>query len=177
MRRFLRPTSPLRQPASLASLVHDVCELCRAGSAINSLDIHVEIPDNLPDVFVDSIQVQQVLMNLIQNSLQAMQAAGRHVGQCRVRARVDGPQCRVDVHDDGPGFPTDIDPSDLTPFCTSKPQGLGMGLAISRSIVEQHGGRLWAAIVDGPGATVSFTLPLALGPQEEIKHAADGVCR
>jgi signal transduction histidine kinase len=122
--------------------------------------LHTDLAADLPPVRADRIQLQQVLLNLLLNGMEAMRGVTERPRALIVRARKDGSDgVLVAVEDAGMG----IAPQDLervfTPFYTTKPEGMGLGLAISRSIVEAHGGRLWATPNDGPGATVQFTLP------------------
>jgi signal transduction histidine kinase len=119
----------------------------------------MELAANLPSVMADRVQIQQVILNLILNGIQAMRAVEDRERVILVRAqRGDGDQIRVAVQDCGIG----IDPGSVErifdAFHTTKPGGMGMGLTISRSIVESHGGRLWATANDGPGATFQFTV-------------------
>jgi signal transduction histidine kinase len=119
----------------------------------------VELATNLPSVLADRVQIQQVVMNLILNGIQAMNAVDDRERLLVARTqRGEGDQVRVTVQDCGVG----IDPGDIErvfdAFHTTKPGGMGMGLSISRSIVEIHGGRLWATPNDGPGVTLHFTL-------------------
>ena len=119
------------------------------------MDIDVE--SNLPLVASDRVQVQQVLVNLIRNGVEAMDsAAGDRVLGIRVRRMGDVVQS--EVSDRGPGieFPDKV----FEPFFTTKGHGMGMGLAICRSIIESHGGRLWAETNEPHGATFIFTLPV-----------------
>ena len=113
-----------------------------------------------PLILADRIQLQQVLLNLIINAIEAMSGAGDGPRELLVRSGTDeSRRVLVAVRDSGPG----LDPQSLEPlfdaFYTTKPHGLGMGLAISRSIIEAHGGRLWATANEGRGATFKFTLP------------------
>jgi signal transduction histidine kinase len=108
----------------------------------------------------DPVQLQQVLMNLMLNGIEAMKGTG---GELTVRSRVDpNGQMLVSVSDTGVGLPAEKAEQIFEAFFTTKPQGTGMGLAISRSIVESHGGRLWAAANDGPGTVFHFSLPCAM---------------
>jgi signal transduction histidine kinase len=112
-------------------------------------------------VLGDRIQLQQVLLNLLLNGMEALRGVTDRPRALIVRSQLEeATAIRVSVQDVGPGIP----PQDLerifTAFMTTKPEGLGIGLAISRSIIEAHGGRLWATLNDGPGATVQFTLPI-----------------
>ena len=116
--------------------------------------------DDVPLILGDRIQLQQVILNLIINAVEAMSGVGENPRDLLVGSEKDESQgVLVAVRDSGPG----LDPESLdhlfTPFYTTKPQGMGMGLAISRSIIEAHGGSLWATANDGRGAAFQFTLP------------------
>jgi signal transduction histidine kinase len=126
--------------------------------------VHTDLAAGLPPVWGDRAQVQQVLLNLVLNGLDAMKAVTGRPRVLRLRAQShDAGRVLVAVQDAGVG----LDPQGLArlfePFYTTKPEGMGLGLAIGRSIVEAHGGRLWATPNDGPGVTVQFTLPTGEG--------------
>ena len=113
-------------------------------------------------MLVDRIHLQQVVINLVLNAIQAMDVIVDRPRELRVCTAEEGPgQVRIEVRDNGGG----IDPADhdrlFNPFFTTKADGLGMGLSISRSIVEAHGGRIWISGHDGPGVSVHVTLPMA----------------
>ena len=110
----------------------------------------------LPEIMVDSVQLQQVFMNLVLNAIEAIQDSG---GELTVKSQLQDGQLQFSVSDTGVGLPSQEAEQIFSAFFTTKPQGSGMGLAISRSIVESHGGRLWATANDGRGATFHFTLP------------------
>src|SRR4029077_13618315 len=97
------------------------------------------------------------LLNLVRNSIEAIGEAGR--GSIAVEARPAGDFVEIAVRDSGPGFPPDLAANPFLPFASTKAEGLGIGLALSRSIVEAHGGRLWLD-ADAPGGAVCFTLPV-----------------
>jgi signal transduction histidine kinase len=124
----------------------------------HSVALRTELADGLPAIRGDRVQLQQVLMNLMLNAMEAMKAAG---GELTIATGLDGGHVLVSVHDTGVGLPGDTAEGIFEAFYTTKAEGTGMGLSISRSIVESHGGRLWAADNDGPGATFRFTLPAA----------------
>jgi signal transduction histidine kinase len=110
-------------------------------------------------VMGDRVQIQQVVMNLILNAIEAMDTVADRDRELVVRTeRGEGDEVRVTVRDSGVGFDPLNAQRIFDAFHTTKPGGLGMGLAISRSIIEWHGGRLWAESNDGPGATFQFTL-------------------
>jgi C4-dicarboxylate-specific signal transduction histidine kinase len=113
-------------------------------------------------VKADALQIEQVIVNLVRNAAEALADAGRYDGKIAIEAeRGDGGGVVVRVRDNGPGFDPDLAERAVAPFATTKPDGLGLGLSLARSIVEAHGGRLSIASAPG-GAVVSFGLP-ALG--------------
>jgi len=109
-------------------------------------------------VIADRVQLQQVLMNLMLNAIEAMKDTGGHL-TITSEIRVPG-ELLISVSDTGVGLPMDTPDTIFDAFVTTKPQGTGMGLAITRSIVDAHGGRLWATANNGPGATFLVTLPI-----------------
>src|SRR6202035_3853997 len=121
------------------------------------VSIRTDLAAGLPKITADRVQLQQVLMNLMLNGIEAMKETG---GVLTVKTgRGEDGQVLISVRDTGVGLPTGKADQVFNAFFTTKPQGSGMGLAISRSIVESHGGCLWATSDDGRGATFHFTLP------------------
>jgi len=122
-----------------------------------SIPIRAELTPSLPKVMADRVQLQQVLMNLMLNGIEAMKDTG---GELKVTSKMteDG-QLLISVSDSGVGFPVEESERIFKAFFTTKPQGTGMGLSISRTIVESHSGRLWASANTGRGATFHFSLP------------------
>jgi signal transduction histidine kinase len=119
----------------------------------------MELTTNLPAVMADRVQIQQVILNLILNGIQAMKAVeDRERVMIVGTRRSESDQVRVTVQDCGIGIDPGSSGRIFDAFHTTKPGGMGMGLTISRSIVESHGGRLWATANDGPGATFQFTV-------------------
>ena len=123
----------------------------------------LDLDDALPQVFINPSHLQKVLYNLLHNSVHAMRDAGVPSGEIAicVRSSVDGTLAQVTVQDSGPGIDPETARRVFEPFFTTKPKGIGLGLAISRSLVEAHGGQLWIDHPDGPGATFHFTVPFA----------------
>jgi signal transduction histidine kinase len=120
----------------------------------------MELSDDLPRALCDRVQLQQVIVNLITNAIQAMNGAGNTRNQLLIRtARIGDAEVQATFSDTGIG----VEPSKMDQmfgaFYTTKPDGMGMGLWISRSIIEKHKGRLWATANDGPGLTIALTLP------------------
>jgi signal transduction histidine kinase len=123
----------------------------------HGVSIRTDLKDGLPMTVADRVQLQQVLMNLMLNGIEAMKDTG---GVLTVKSlfREDG-QIEITVNDTGPGLPLGENGQIFDAFFTTKPQGSGMGLAISKSIIESHDGRIWADCGGGRGATFHFTLP------------------
>jgi signal transduction histidine kinase len=114
----------------------------------------------LPVILADKVQLQQVILNLVINGIEAMQSVTDRPRELVIRSEQDDvQQVRVTVKDCGVGFPADNAGQLFNTFFTTKPSGLGMGLSICRSIIELHGGRIWAAPNVPYGATIQFTLP------------------
>jgi signal transduction histidine kinase len=133
--------------------------LLRSEANEYAVSIRTDLAD-LPKITADRVQLQQVLMNLMLNGIEAMKETG---GVLTIKTgRGEGGQVLISVSDTGVGLPAGRTDEIFNAFFTTKPQGSGMGLAISRSIVESHGGRLWATSHDGQGATFHLTLPTAV---------------
>jgi signal transduction histidine kinase len=125
----------------------------------HGVSIRTDLKDDLPMTVADRVQIQQVLMNLMLNGIEAITDAR---GAVTVKSRLGtNGQIEITVNDTGPGLPVDKADHIFDAFFSTKPQGSGMGLAISKSIVESHGGRIWAHGDGGSGATFHFTLPAA----------------
>ena len=119
-----------------------------------------QFADDLSPVSGDRVQLQQVMLNLVVNAMEAMNSVGDRARELVLTTRnLDADQVQVTVEDSGTGLDPDTIDKIFNPFFTTKPGGMGMGLSISRSIVQAHGGRLWATVNDGPGTSFHFTLP------------------
>jgi len=130
----------------------------QAENFINSVELS---PGDLPPVLGDRVQLQQVLLNLIMNGIEGMSALVDRPRELSISAQKDElDQVRVTVQDSGIGLDQQGMERIFRAFYTTKPQGMGIGLSISRSIIETHGGRLWAERSERPGATFQFTLPV-----------------
>lgn len=174
MRNFVRPQPSQRSQLDLALLIDEVAELCRFEALRAGVTMKIDTASDLPRVAADPIEIQQVLVNLVQNAVQSMQHSTERRLHIRCYAAAD--EVIVDVGDSGPGFRTAADEA-LAPFYTTKPDGLGLGLAICQSIIAAHGGTLRVASQLDRGATVSFHLPsssVARDPDDQL--VADRAC-
>jgi signal transduction histidine kinase len=138
-------------------IIGEMTVLPRVEADRHSVRIHHEPDADTPKILANRVQLQQVFMNLMLNAIEAMKETG---GELAIRSRVN-PEGRliVSISDTGVGLPPGRSEQIFDPFHTTKPQGTGMGLTITRSIVESYGGRVWATVNQGVGATFHFTLP------------------
>jgi two-component system sensor kinase FixL len=164
MRGLLKRHDLDTRPLDVRELIGDVAALVRADAAVRQVDLKMDVPSDLPFVRGDRVHLQQVLLNLILNGMDALNGARREDRRVSLTARLDGSQSvEITVSDAGHGIPADKLSHVFDPFFTTKPNGMGMGLPISRTIIEAHGGRLWAENNNIAGAAFRFTLPIAEG--------------
>ena len=160
---FVRNESRLAAPLDIAELLRETLAFVQFDLDKNQIAVSLDVPGDLPRVKGDRVQLEQVILNLVINALEAMAPVNDRPRQLLVSAKNSAAEgVLVSIRDSGVG----IDPNQIDKmydaFFTTKPMGVGMGLSISRSIIEAHGGRIWATRnTDGPGLTVSFRLPLA----------------
>src|SRR6185369_4721636 len=160
IRALFRQAPHPRTVEDVNRLIAEVCRLMADEITAKDTRIETVLESSLPPVTLDRIQLQQVLVNLMRNGIEAMDSVRDRARALRIRSCRDGLDAiRVEVRDAGNGF-EDAERV-FEPFFTTKRQGMGMGLAICRSIIEAHGGRLWTANNETYGALVAFTLPLA----------------
>jgi signal transduction histidine kinase len=138
-------------------IIHEMLTLLKGEADRCSVAMRTELAAALPKVRAERVQLQQVFMNLMLNAIEAMKDSG---GELTVKSELQDGQLQFSVSDTGVGLPSQEAEQIFSAFFTTKPQGSGMGLSISRSIVESHGGRLWAIANDGRGATFYFILPI-----------------
>ena len=151
----------------IASLVRDVMALVHSDAILQNVRISLELEDNLPPVRGDRVQLQQVVLNIMLNAFDAMKQCPASERKVKLQAGAHGLESiKVAVTDRGTGLSDDNLDKIFQPFYTSKKDGLGIGLSICRSIVEAHGGRLWAENNNGAGATFYFTLPVGGGGKQ-----------
>jgi PAS domain S-box-containing protein len=167
LRALAKQSPPQKVPLRLADVVDDVVTMAARDVAARGVTIGTDVAPDLPIVLGDRVQLQQVLLNLVVNGLDAMATVSDRERRLEIRGRTerhDGTAAvTISVLDRGVGLADSKAEKMFDAFYTTKPQGIGLGLAISRSIIEAHGGRLWAEANQGPGATFAFRLPSAPG--------------
>jgi PAS domain S-box-containing protein len=164
LQSFFRRSAPAkRQSIDLKEIIGDVIVLLKAEADRHSITIYSDLAADTPKILADRVQLQQVVLNLMLNAIEAMADTG---GELLVssRANAEG-QLIVSISDSGVGLLAESLERIFDPFHTTKPQGTGMGLAITRSIVESYGGRVWASTAQAAGATFYFTIPSETRPQ------------
>jgi PAS domain S-box-containing protein len=165
VKQLVRKAPSERAVLDLRDVVVDVLALARHDTTARRVTIRIELAKDMPLVMGDRVQLQQVLLNLIVNGMDAMSATDeskRILTICgRREARAGESRCLLSVRDAGAGLNPEKMDQLFEAFYTTKPQGMGMGLAISRSIIEAHGGRLWTETNQEPGATFLFSVPAA----------------
>jgi C4-dicarboxylate-specific signal transduction histidine kinase len=166
IRALIQKAPPRQDSVAINDAILEVIALTRGEVVKHGVAVQTQLAEGLPPIPGDRVQLQQVLLNLILNAVQAM--SGVREGSRTLRIST-GPEAAggvlVSVQDSGPGLPPERVDRLFEAFYTTKPGGMGMGLSICRSIVEAHGGQIWAARTAGPGATMQFTLPLPSAPQ------------
>jgi PAS domain S-box-containing protein len=159
LRSFYKKGPPSeREIVKVKEIIQEMTVLLRDEAIRNSVTIHSELDTDPPNVLADRVQLQQVFMNLMLNAIEAMKDTG---GELTITARPNPEgQVIVSISDTGVGLPKESTEQIFDAFYTTKQEGTGMGLAITRSIVESHGGRVWATANEVAGATFHFTLPI-----------------
>src|SRR6266852_381453 len=147
-----------RELVDVNELIREMIVLLRSEVNRYSISIRIELAEDLPKVMADRVQLQQVFMNLMLNGVDAMKETADG-GELTIKSETSDGQLLISVSDTGVGFPAEQAEQIFRAFFTTKDNGTGMGLPISRSIIESHGGRLWATGSSGRGATFQFTLP------------------
>jgi PAS domain S-box-containing protein len=159
VRSLFKKDSLQHEEVDINELIQEMIALLRGEASRHSISIHSDLSPDLPPIMADRVQLQQVLMNLMLNSIEAMKDMNTP-GKLTIKSQQDDSgQLLISVMDTGVGIPPEKIEQIFNAFFTSKPQGTGMGLPISRSIIESHGGRLWATPNAGTGTTFHFTLP------------------
>jgi PAS domain S-box-containing protein len=159
LRSLYKKSPPQRELFEVNEIIREMVELLRPEANQYAVSIRTDLVADLPKITADRVQLRQVFMNLILNAIEAMKETG---GLLTVKTQLgENGQLLISVSDTGVGLPKEEAEQIFDAFFTTKPQGSGMGLSISRSIVESHGGHLWATANNGRGATFHFTLPTA----------------
>ena len=169
IRALAKNAPPQKDWVNINETILEVIALTRNEVQGNRVALQTELSDELPPVLGDRIQLQQVILNLVMNGIEAMSAVMNRSRDLHIRSRRhESDKVLVEVQDSGAGLEVESLDRLFTAFFTTKPKGMGMGLAISRSIIEAHGGRLWAAPNDGAGATFQFTLHVGIKEERPL---------
>jgi two-component system sensor histidine kinase TtrS len=165
LRQFVRKQEPQKTLVSLNTIVKEVLSFTQADMRSHSTQVQLELDDTLPEIHADAIQIEQVLVNLVRNSLEAMEVIADDKRHLILRTYLnDNGMVQAEISDSGPGMDKERLGNIFEAFVTTKgAKGMGLGLSISRSIIEAHGGRLWVESEQGKGAVFFFTLPLTTG--------------
>lgn len=160
LRALFSKRAPTLQSVDLNEAAREVIALSSGDVQSSRVVLQPQLAEGLPLVAGDRVQLQQVIMNLMRNAVDAMSGVDDRPRQLIVKTEADGnDHVRLSVRDSGTGFGPDGAERLFEPFYTTKNEGMGMGLSVSRSIIESHCGRLWAAANDGPGVTFTFSVP------------------
>jgi len=159
IRQLFKKSTPPREWVDLNEVIREMVVLLRGEATRYSISVRTELAPDPPLVMGDRVLLQQVMMNLMMNGTDAMKEVEGTRELAIKSQRADKEECRVSVSDTGVGLPAQQADQIFDAFFTTKPHGTGMGLTISRSIVESHGGRLWAGSNSPRGASFYFTLP------------------
>jgi PAS domain S-box-containing protein len=159
IRGLLVKGSPRRMELDINKVIQEVITMLRNELTRNRVSLRTDFASNLPPVSGDPVQLQQVLINLVVNAIEAMRLYTDRTRELRIRSAKNAHGILVQVQDSGPGIKPELADGIFEPFFTTKAEGIGMGLAISRSIIESHGGHLSLAPVS-QGALLQFTLPV-----------------
>jgi PAS domain S-box-containing protein len=168
IRALFGKAAPKKVLLNINDVVSEVLEFMGDELRSQRVTVHTDLTPALPEVLADGIQIQQTVINLVHNAIEAMRDGSDSARVLWLSSRRDGGDVVIDVRDYGCGIPNVS--SIFEPFFTTKASGMGMGLSICRSIVEDHGGRLWATPNEGAGTTFSFTVPVH--PQESDERAS-----
>jgi len=168
MREFVKSRSKHLSIADVNTLIHEAVSLCSAELKKNDIKLTFELESDLPPIYIDNIHIEQVIINLIRNSIDALQTMSAKQQRClTIHSRLTHDNgIRIRIRDNGPGIDQDQQQKILMPFYTTKADGMGMGLSISRSLIEAHEGTLRFNSKPGKGSNFYFTLPIRRKPDE-----------
>jgi C4-dicarboxylate-specific signal transduction histidine kinase len=161
IRDLIQKAAPRQDLLEINGPIREVIELTRAEAMKNRVSITADLADGLPPVCGDRVQLQQVMLNLIVNAIDALNGVGESARDLLISTETtEAGGVLVTVRDSGPGLGAEPSERVFEAFYTTKAAGMGMGLAICRSIIEAHGGRMWASANEPRGAVFQFTLPI-----------------
>jgi len=165
---FARPQKPERKPVSLNSLVTAVLEIVNYTLRTSNIELATQFDAKLPLVMADATQIQQVLLNVLNNAYQAIEAQGRPGGRIKITTETAGSRARILIQDNGPGIPEEVMPRIFNPFFTTKGvgKGTGLGLSLCYGIIKEHGGNITPESRYGEGATFIIELPVSEVPRD-----------
>jgi signal transduction histidine kinase len=182
LRALFARRAPASEPLDLNEAAREVLSLAASELESGRVVLQIELADDLPTIVGDRVQLQQVILNLVLNAAEAMRAVDDRPRELSLSTVLDGDdRVRVSVRDGGTGAGADQLAQVFDAFYTTKPEGMGVGLSISRSIIEAHGGHIWVDANDGPGLTFAFTLPVTpsrpAGAEDDDDQAAHGAAQ
>jgi two-component system sensor kinase FixL len=157
LREFVSRGTVSRRPENVAKLIEEASALALVGAKERGISVRIDLDPGASSIVADRVQMQQVLLNLIRNAADAMEPGG--LGEIGISSRRCDAMVQISVSDTGSGIPPEIEAQLFQPFITTKRDGMGIGLSVCRTIVEAHGGRLWAERNPGDGSTFRFTIP------------------
>jgi C4-dicarboxylate-specific signal transduction histidine kinase len=160
VRGLFKTTAPQRTKTEFNRLVRQVLRMVEDDLQVNGVPVSTELQENLPDIMADPIQLQQVILNLTKNAIEAMAAGPEAIKTLRLVTTQDGNSVVLSVQDSGPGIAPENQTNVFDPFYTTKSSGMGLGLSISQRIIEDHGGKLRLAKTGSNGSTFEITLPM-----------------
>ncbi|MBL6927966.1 MAG: PAS domain S-box protein [Rhodospirillales bacterium] len=167
---FIRRVEPELAPIVVNDVVMEAVDLIQSEANHNGVSVRADLARDLPWAKGDAVQIQQAIINLARNAIEAMASSSRRSRKLTIRTSLPKPdQIEIEVADNGPGIPTDVHDRLFEPFSTTKSHGLGMGLAICRSIIDRHGGRIWTEENGQRGTRVLFVLEVF----DEAAHHRD----
>jgi two-component system sensor kinase FixL len=173
LRQFVSKGETDRHAESLNKLVEEALALALVGSRQSGVRVTLDLDHGLPPVLVDAVQIQQVVLNLVRNAVEAMEAVERRELSIATRRTATEDMAEISVTDSGPGIAPEVADRLFQPFVTTKPAGMGLGLSICREIIEAHHGHLSVAPVPSGGTVFQLTLPMPPAdlPEEEVASA------